>query len=128
MHLFCASSCPVAFRLSHNNPHDVTAGRNLIESICPKNNHYFLVVRAYKNDKTLALTKAHGFRTVISPKKNRKYDKQLHKQRNNIERYFLRLKHFRKVFTRYYKLDSIFISTVSLAFIFNLLFMRTLPN
>ncbi|MBQ9491496.1 MAG: transposase [Firmicutes bacterium] len=40
-----------------------------------------------------------------------------------IERYFLRLKRLRKVFTRYDKLDSIFISTISLAFIFDLLFM-----
>ena len=53
-------------------------------------------------DKTMALTKA---------------------QRNLIERFFLRLKRFRKVFTRYDKLDSIFISTISLAFVFDLLFM-----
>ncbi|MBQ9491322.1 MAG: transposase [Firmicutes bacterium] len=60
-------------------------------------------------------------------KKNRKltwsYDKQLYKHRNIIERYFLRLKLFRKVFTRYDKLNSIFIFTISLAFIFELLFM-----
>ena len=34
-----------------------------------------------------------------------------------------RLKRFRKVFTRYDKLDSIFISTISFAFIFDSLFM-----
>ena len=56
------------------------------------------------------------------------YDKQLYKHRNNIELYPLRLKRFRKFFTRYYKLDSIFISTISLAFIFDSLFMRTLPG
>ncbi len=83
--------------------------------------------RAYEDDKTLALAKDHGFKTVVPPKKNCKlpwsYDKQLYKHRNNIERYFLRLKRFRKVFTRYDKLDSILISTVSLVFIFDLLFM-----
>ena len=83
--------------------------------------------RAYEDDKTIALAKAHGFHQVVPPKKNRKlpwlYDKQLYKQRNLIERFFLRLKRFRKVFTRYDKLDSIFISTISLAFIFDLLFM-----
>ena len=82
---------------------------------------------AYENDKTLALARNHGFFTVVLPEKNRKspwsYDKQLYKQRNNIERYFLSLKRFRKVFTRYDKLDSIFISTISLTFIFDLLFM-----
>ena len=68
-----------------------------------------------------------GLRPLFHLKKNRKlpwnYYKHLHKQRNNIERYFLRLRRFRKVFTRYDKLDSIFISTISLAFIFDLLFM-----
>ena len=83
--------------------------------------------RAYEDDKTLALAKSYGFRTVVPPKKNRKlpwsFDKQLYKQRNNIERHFLRLIHLRKVFARYDKLDFIFISTISLTFIFDLLFM-----
>ena len=83
--------------------------------------------RAYEDDKTLALANDHGFHTVVPLKKNRRLpwnsDKHLYKQRNNIERYFLRLKLFRKVFTRYDKLDSISISTISLAFIFDLLFM-----
>ncbi|MBQ9491485.1 MAG: transposase [Firmicutes bacterium] len=60
-------------------------------------------------------------------KKNRKlsciHDKRLYKHRNIIERYFLKLNRSRKVFTRYDELDSIFISTISLAFIFDLLFM-----
>ena len=79
--------------------------------------------RAYKNDKTLALAKDHDFYAVVLPKKNYKspwlYGKQLYKQHNNIERYFLRLKRFKKVFTRYDKLDAIFISAISPAFIFN---------
>ena len=29
--------------------------------------------KAYKNDKTLALAKAHDFHAVVPPKKNRKY-------------------------------------------------------
>ena len=76
--------------------------------------------RAYEDDKTIALAKAHGFHAVVPPKKNRKlpwlYDKQLYKQRNIIERYFLRLKRFRKVFTHYDKLDFIFISTIPLIY------------
>ena len=83
--------------------------------------------RAYEDDKTLALAKNHGFKTVVPPKKNRKlpqsYDRQLYKHRNIIELYFLKWKRFRKVFSRYDKLDSIFISTISLAFVFGLIFM-----
>ena len=57
-----------------------------------------------------------ALRQLFHLKKNRKlpgnYDKHLYKHRNIIERYFLRPKRFRKVFTRYDKLDSISISTM----------------
>ena len=68
-----------------------------------------------------------GFVPVVPPKKNRKepwvYDKVLYKRRNEVERYFLRLKRFRKVFTRYDKLDVIYFSVVSLAMIFDAILM-----
>lgn len=83
--------------------------------------------RAYEDDQTRALAMAQGFHVVVPPKKNRKepwdYDKDLYKQRNEVERYFLRLKRFRKVFTRYDKLDTIFLSVIFLAMIFDALFM-----
>ena len=63
----------------------------------------------------------------VTSKKNFKfpwlYDTQPYKQRNIIERYFLQLKGFRKVFSCYDKLDFVFISTISLSFIFDLLFI-----
>ncbi len=83
--------------------------------------------RAYEDAQTRALAINHGFNAVVPSKKNRKepwaYDKVLYKQHNEIERYFLRLKRFRKVFTRYDKLDSIFLSVIMLAMIFDALFM-----
>ena len=83
--------------------------------------------RAYEDDQTRALAEKQGFNVVVPPKKNRKhpwvYDKELYKHRNEVERYFLRLKHFRKVFTRYDKLDTIFLSVITLAMIFDTLFM-----
>ena len=85
--------------------------------------------RAYEDNKTRALAEKHGFNVVVPPKKNRKdpweYDKELYKKRNQVERYFLRIKRFRKVFTRYDKLDSIFLSVIMLAMIFDALFMWT---
>lgn len=81
--------------------------------------------RAYEDDKTRSLAEENGFVPVVPPKKNRKnpwkYDKELYKQRNEIERFFLRIKRFRKVFTRYDKLDSIYISIIHLAMIFDAL-------
>ena len=83
--------------------------------------------RAYEDDRTRALAVHQGFIPVVPPKKNRKEpwddDKELCKRRNEIERYFLRIKRFRKVFTRYDKLDIIYSSVISLAMIFDAILM-----
>jgi putative transposase len=56
---------------------------------------------------------------VIPPKRNRKiqrpYDSHLYKERNLIERFFNKLKHFRRVATRYDKLLANFMGFVKLA-------------
>ena len=115
------------FHLSAGNRHDAPEGRRLIESIYSDNEHYLLMDRAYEDDATRALAVEQGFVPVVPPKKNRKepwvYDKVLYKRRNEVERYFLRLKRFRKVFTRYDKLDLIYFSVVSLAMIFDAILM-----
>ena len=74
-----------------------------------------------------ALMKEQGFIPVVPQKKNRKqswkYDKELHKCRNEIERYFCHLKRCMKIFTCYDKLDIIFTSIIQLAMIFDALLM-----
>ena len=56
---------------------------------------------------------------VIPPKRNRKaprtYDTYLYKERNRIERFFNKLKQFRRVATRYDKLLANFMGFVKLA-------------
>jgi transposase len=56
---------------------------------------------------------------VIAPKRNRKdqrpYDAELYKERNIIERFFNKLKQFRRVATRYDKLLANFMGFVKLA-------------
>jgi len=47
------------------------------------------------------------------------YDKEIYKHRNEIERFFLRIKQFRKVFTRYDKLDVVYMNVFVLAIIFD---------
>ena len=62
-----------------------------------------------------------GYIPVVPPKRNRKfpweYDKELYKRRNTVERFFLRIKRFRKIFTRYDKLDIIFSGFILFAMI-----------
>ena len=77
--------------------------------------------RAYEGDETRALAMERGYVPVVPPKSNRKYpwsyDKQLYKQRNQVERLFRRIKRFRRIFTRYDKLDVIFLAFVYFALI-----------
>ena len=83
--------------------------------------------RAYEDDATRALAIRQGFVPVVPPKKNRKrpweYDRELYKRRNEVERYFLRIKRFRKVFTRYDKLDVLYRNIILTAMILDALLM-----
>lgn len=56
---------------------------------------------------------------MIPPRENRlvqrPYDRHLYKDRNLVERFFNRLKQFRRIATRYDKLDTTFLAFISLA-------------
>lgn len=58
-------------------------------------------------------------KAVIPPKRNRKvkrkYGKKLYKQRNIIERAFNKLKHWRRIATRYDRCDATFTASIILA-------------
>ena len=65
--------------------------------------------RAYEGDETRQLALELGLNPVVPPKSNRlspwEYDKALYKKRNEVERLFRRLKGFRRIFSRFEKLD-----------------------
>jgi len=60
-----------------------------------------------------------GAKAVIPPKSNRKqqreYDKEQHKNRNLVERFFCRIKQFRRIAMRYEKLASRYSAFIALA-------------
>ena len=64
-----------------------------------------LAGKEYESNRILAYIRSKGARAVIPPKSNRKepweYDKELYRERNLIERVFNKLKHWRKIATRY---------------------------
>ena len=112
----------VTFLLTPGNVHDAPPGRQLIEAVGGKGDGCFLIMdRAYEGDETRMKAESFGLIHVVPPKQNRKnpweYDRLLYKRRNEIERFFLRLKRFRKVFTRYDKLDALFAGFVFFAMI-----------
>ncbi|MDB6095761.1 MAG: hypothetical protein JWM09_39, partial [Francisellaceae bacterium] len=47
-------------------------------------------------------------------KKNYHYDKEMYKERNIVERFFARIKQYRRIATRYYKTSTMFMSALSL--------------
>ena len=77
--------------------------------------------RAYEGDETRHLAVNLGYVPVVPPKQNRlvpwDYDRALYKRRNEIERLFRRLKGFRRLFSRFEKLDVRFVAFITLAFI-----------
>ena len=111
------------FTLSPGNNHDAPEGRKLLEIIFSEHKHYLLMDKAYEDEATRKLAKQQGFVPVVPPKSNRKepweYDKEVYKNRNEVERFFLRIKRFRRVFTRYDKLDVIFMGVFVFAMIFD---------
>ena len=82
---------------------------------------YLLMDRAYEDNQTRQLALDFGFIPVVPPKSNRldpwQYDKAMYRRRNEVERLFRSLKGFRRVFSRFDKLDVIFLAFVSFALI-----------
>jgi hypothetical protein len=77
--------------------------------------------RAYEGDETRDLAVKLGYIPVVPPKTNRlrpwEYDRVMYRRRNEIERLFRRLKGFRRVFSRFDKLDVMFAGFVLFALI-----------
>ena len=49
------------------------------------------------------------------------YDREMYKKRNEVERLFRRLKGFRRIFSRFEKLDVLFLGFISFALILDAL-------
>ena len=75
--------------------------------------------KGYDADALIALIKQIGAQVVIPPRRNRveqrDYDHHLYKDRNLVERFFGRLKQFRRIATRYEKLACNFLSMLNIA-------------
>lgn len=113
---------PVGFMLSAGNNHDAPQGCKLLELLgTAEEGTPLLADKAYEGDKTRDYMVKLGYLPIVPPKRNRKepwdYDIEMYKRRNEVERLFRRLKGFRRVFTRYDKLDTMFIGFLLIAFI-----------
>ena len=112
----------VSFSLSGGEANDSPEGIALLDRTTRSpEQKYILMDSAYEGENMREKALEKGYSPVVPPKSNRKepweYDKDRYKQRNAIERYFLRLKRFRKIFTRYDKLDVLFCGFIYFAMI-----------
>ena len=112
----------IAFRLSPGNDHDAPQGRLLLEDLGPMPEGLPLLMdKAYEGNETRQLVLDLGMIPVVPPKSNRldpwEYDRELYKKRNEVERLFRRLKGFRRIFSRFEKLDVVFLAFIQFALI-----------
>jgi transposase len=112
----------ITFALSPGQAHDAAEGRQLLSTLGrPKWPIHLLMDRAYEGNETRQLALDLGFIPVVPPKSNRiepwEYNRQMYKRRNEIERLFRRLKGFRRIFSRFEKLDVMFVAFIHFALV-----------
>jgi transposase len=112
----------ITFALSPGQASDTVEGRKLLGGIGPLPGPLHLVMdRAYEDNATLQLALDFGFIPVVPPRPQRlepwQYDKAMYRRRNEIERLFRRLKGFRRIFSRFDKLDLMFLGFLYFALI-----------
>ena len=97
----------------------------------PNSLRAMIMDRAYEGDETRQLMLSLELQPVVPPKINRlnpwEYDRELYKKRNEVERLFRRLKAFRRIFSRFEKLDVMFIAFIHIALIVDSLFYLNTP-
>ena len=102
---------------------DAPEGRKLLNSLKDQGWEGTQVImdRAYEGDETRQLVFDLGMEPVVPSKRNRlspwEYDKEMYKKRNEVERLFRRLKGFRRIFSRFDKLDVMFLFFIHFALI-----------
>ncbi len=107
---------PVELMLTPGQTHDLACAEPLIETADPE---ALIGDKAFDADPFIDTLTERGIVPVIPPKANRKTkracDFALYCERNLIERFFNKLKHFRAIATRYDKLARNFLAGVQLA-------------
>lgn len=108
---------PVRLRLSAGHASDKANAPALLEALPILSD--VVADRGYDWQYLIDVVKTRGGRAHIPTQRDRKVqrsvDRQLYRQRNLIERFFCKLKHFRRIATRFDKLARNFLAAVCLA-------------
>lgn len=102
--------------LTGGHRHDAPQALPLLQGLAPA---YLLADRGYDSDPLVAALAGRGTCAVIPPRRKRRhprpFDAQRYAKRHPVERLFSRLKQFRRVATRYDKLDAHFLAFIHIA-------------
>ncbi len=113
---------PVRILLTAGQEADVTQAEGLIEGLPIE---VVIGDKGYDSDKLVGAIEAKGAKAVIPPRSNRteqrEYDEEQYKDRNLGERFWQKVKQFRRVATRYEKTARNFLAFVHVASIMVLL-------
>ena len=106
----------VRFFITPGQQSDFTKGVELVHGFSAS---YVVGDKGYDADYIVEAIESEGGEAVIPPKSNRKeprpYDQALYTARNLVERFFLKLKNFRRIATRYERLSKTYAAMVCLA-------------
>jgi len=114
--------CAIAFSLTPGQAGDAPAGRELLRTLRELPRHCRLIMdRAYEGNETRQLALDLGFIPIVPPHPLRaepwQVKKAWYRRRNEIERLFRRLKGFRRIFSRFDKLDVMFMAFLCFALV-----------
>jgi putative transposase len=122
-------NCAVALHLTPGQAHDGRQFESLYESL-PADNvlESAALDKGYDADRIRERLALDGIEPVIPPISTRSqklhYDKERYRKRNRIERFFNKIKNFRRIATRYDKLRNTFFAAVYLCASFLILTIR----
>lgn len=104
------------FLLTAGQDSDIGQGPALIKDFSCA---FVIADKGYDSDAFVDLITAQGATAIIPPRSNRKvqrdYDQHVYRERHLVECYINKLKHFRRIFSRFDKLARNYLSFVYLA-------------
>ena len=112
-----ANGLPITLKLTEGQAHDGRSAEDMLDTVGPEQT--LLADRAYDSNALRQRLAGRGAWANVKPMPNRKHQpafcRFLYKERNLVERFFNRIKHFRAVATRYDKLAENYLAGVQLA-------------
>jgi len=112
-----AMGLPIALKLTEGQAHDGRSAVDMVDTLQAGN--ILLADRAYDSNALREKLAERGVWGNIRAMPNRleppAFNRWLYKQRNAIERFFNKLKHFRAIATRYDKRDDNYLASIKLA-------------